>query len=119
MLAAVDDIDIGALAQEYCEGFASKLGPDDWYNHYTGSREYSDQFPWDEGPTSTGAPGCTDRQRNDFLISVGPSNAPSPACRACWQRHLTSIRAEDELKWQVGVDVARSVVDKVAAALAN
>ena len=118
LLAAVDDIDIGALAQEYCEGFASKLGPDDWYNHYTGTQEYPNQVRWDEGATSTGAPGCTDRQRNDFLISVGPCNARS-LLFACWQRHLTSIRAEDELKWQVGIDVARSVVDKVAEALAN
>ena len=91
LLAATDEIDIGALAQEYCEGFASKLGPNDWYNHYTGSREYREQLAWDEGATSTGAPGCTDRQRNDFLMSVGPSNASSPACRACWQRHLVLI----------------------------
>ena len=118
MLAAVDDIDIGALAQEFCEGLASKLGPDDWYNQYTGSREYNIQLRWSESATSTGAPGCTDRQRNDFLISVGSSNASS-LLFACWQRHLTSIRAEDELKWQVGIDVARSVVDKVAEALAN
>ena len=123
MLAATDEIDIGALAQEYCEAFASLLEPDDWYNMYTdpaapGSLEYSNKVRWKEGPTATGAPGCTDRKRSRILFSVGPCNARS-LLFACWQRHLTSTRAEDELKWQVGIDVARSVVDKVAEALAN
>ena len=120
----MDDIDIAALAQEYCEGVASKLGPDDWFNHFTDTQEYSEQsppyrFPWDEGPTSTGAPGCTDRDRNALLISVGPCNVSSRPLACAWRRHLIFFVAEEELNWQVGIDVARSVVDKIATALAN
>ena len=32
---------------------------------------------------------------------------------------LIFVCAEDELSWQVGIDVARSVVDKVAEALGS
>ena len=81
LLSAVDDIDVAALAQQFCEQYSSKIGPGDWYDpdHVCDDAppgEYCDRYvsgkvSWRDQATSTGAPACTDRVRNDLLISDG------------------------------------------------
>ena len=136
LLSAADEVNVGALAQEFCEGFASKIPPGRWYDPdndecspYTYGApepepEYCDGYTddkvrWRDGATSTGAPACSDHDRNKYLLSQGLRCALRYTLHATTHVTWTLCFAEDELNWQVGVDVARSVVDKVAEALAN
>lgn len=77
LLTALDAIDIPAVLQSACQAGVAKLQPDDVA--YPGSDRQPDALRWTEGPTSSGAPGCTDRAHNEFLMSEG---APLPLAPA-------------------------------------
>ena len=94
LLTALDDIDIPAVLQSACQAGVAKFQPDDVA--YPGSDRQPNAVRWDEGPTSSGAPGCTDRAHNDFLMSEG---APLPLAPARAPPALEFARCRQRRRW--------------------